>query len=468
MKKTLSFKSITAIICMILSFSFIIGNAVDAINSHNTKPASASNGSTGKRIILQLNNPVMNVNGTSVEIDPGTGVAPIVKDARTLVPVRKIVEEMGGTVEWNQAASTAILSYNGSTIKLIIDSSTAYLNDAESHLDVAPIVLNGRTMLPIRFIAEGFGFDVRWDSSDSSITITSNTNSNTGRIPAGTSQVFMTTDISPDGLKAVYQALNRPMGGRVAIKVHMGELGNTNYLSPDLLKDLVLSVNGTFIDSNTYYEGSRSSTVAHFQTAYDHGFMEYAPVDVLDADGAITLPIEGGTYLSEAIIGSHYRNYDSIISIAHFKGHDMAGFGGTFKNLAVGMATPNGKKAIHLGAGADEQWSTQDFLINITDYTKAVMDDMGNNIVYINVLNNISVDCDCFSNAAKPEMADIGILASLDPVALDKASVDLIYAAPDGQEVVERIESRNGMLLLDYAEQSGLGSQKYVMVRLDG
>ncbi len=285
----------------------------------------------------------------------------------------------------------------------------------------------------------------------------------------GVSKVFMTTDISGEGLMAVYKALNRPATGKVAVKLHFGEPGNTNYLAPELVRKLTLAVRGTFVDSNTYYGGLRANTAAHLQAAKDHGFT-YAPVDILDADGEISLPVTGGKRLKKALIGSHYRNYDFIISVAHFKGHTMAGFGGTFKNLAVGMASVKGKGAIHSEPGDGMFSSTGEaFFEKIVEYTKAVIDAKGDRIVYINVLNNLSVDCDCDANAAHPEMADIGILASLDPVALDKASVDLVYAAPEKERrhLVERIESRNGEYQLIYAEKLGLGSQKYNLVKLD-
>lgn len=285
----------------------------------------------------------------------------------------------------------------------------------------------------------------------------------------GLPKVFMTSDITPEGLMAVYEALGRPAEGKTGIKIHMGEPGNTNYLSPDLIKDLVLSVDGTFIDSNTYYGGRRTKTDAHLQAAKDHGFT-YAPVDILDAEGEITLPIEGGTRMQEAIVGSHYADYDFIICIAHFKGHEMAGFGGAFKNIAVGMSSVNGKKAIHDEPGSYMFSTTGDaFLEKIAEVTKAIIDDKGDKMVYINVVNNLSVDCDCNPYALKPKMSDIGILASLDPVALDKACVDLIYTAPEDErkDLVRRIESKNGLHLLEYAEQLGLGSQKYVLVNLD-
>ena len=283
-------------------------------------------------------------------------------------------------------------------------------------------------------------------------------------------KVYMTKDISASGMMKAYQALGRPAKGKVAIKLHMGEPGNRNYLRPELVKALTEEVKGSFVDSNVYYGSPRANTAGHLQAAKDHGYT-FAPVDILDSEGEVRLPIKGGKRLQEAILGSHYKNYDFIISVAHFKGHAMAGFGGTFKNLAIGVASVNGKGAIH-GEPGGGKWSTSGdaFFEKIVEYTKAVMDDKGENIVYINVLNNLSVDCDCSSSAAHPEMKDIGILASLDPVALDKASVDLIYAAPENERrhLVERIESRNGTYMLKYAEQMGLGSQKYQLVKIDG
>lgn len=282
--------------------------------------------------------------------------------------------------------------------------------------------------------------------------------------------VYMTEDISAAGVMAVYNALGRRADGKVAIKLHMGEPGNQNYLSPELVRGLAAAVKGTFVDSNTAYGGRRASTAAHLEAARQHGFTAVAPVDILDSDGEVALPIKGGKHLKEAVMGSRYRNYGFIISVAHFKGHSMAGFGGTFKNLAIGIASARGKMIVHSGSNGGG-WSseTAPFLERIAEYTKAIMDDMGDKIIYINVLNKLSVDCDCSSTAAHPEMGDIGVLASLDPVALDKASVDLIYAAPanERRHLVERIESRNGAYLLEYAERLGLGNRAYRLARLD-
>ncbi len=276
------------------------------------------------------------------------------------------------------------------------------------------------------------------------------------------SKVWMTKRITPDSLMDLYKALGRKAQGKVAVKIHMGEAGNTNYLSPDLVKELVKSVDGTFVDSNTFYEGTRSSTADHIKTAKDHGFT-YAPVDILDADGEMTLPTGLTDGLKEAVLGSHYQNYDFLLSIAHFKGHAMAGFGGTFKNLAIGIASARGKGIVHGNWNATEE----EFQHNVVAYTKAVMDDKGDQIIYINVLNNLSVDCDCDAKAAHPDMDDIGILASLDPVALDKASVDQVYAAPHNEHLVERIESRHGLNTLQYAASLNLGSLEYELIDID-
>lgn len=283
-------------------------------------------------------------------------------------------------------------------------------------------------------------------------------------------KVYFTEDISAHGIMKAYQALGRPATGKVAIKLHMGEPGNKYYVDPELIKELVLSTKGSFVDGNTWYGGLRTHTAAHLQAAKDHGFT-YAPVDILDSQGEIRLPIRGGKRLKEAVLGSHYRDYDFIISIAHFKGHGVAGFGGTFKNLAIGMASVSGKSSIHRESLTASRYSSsgESFFEKVAEYTKAVVDDRGDKIVYINILNNLSIRCDCSAESPHPEMADIGIVASLDPVAIDKASVDLVYSSPDEgkKHLIERMESRNAVYLLDYAEKLGIGGQKYELVRLD-
>jgi len=284
----------------------------------------------------------------------------------------------------------------------------------------------------------------------------------------GGSKVYFTTDISAKGILAVYKALGVPASGKVAIKLHMGEPGNQNYLRPELLRDLVSDVKGSFVDSNTAYGGRRGTTQSHLQAAVEHGFT-YAPVDILDADGEIKLPIRNGRHVTEALLGSHIMNYDWIISVAHFKGHSMAGFGGTFKNLAIGIATPAGKRAIHYNSGgAMFSSSGEPFFEKVIDYNRALLDAKPGKMLYINVLNNLSVDCDCSARAPKSTMADIGVMASLDPVALEKASLDMIYAQPENERkaLVDRIESRGGIHQVIYAERMGLGSQIYELIKL--
>lgn len=286
----------------------------------------------------------------------------------------------------------------------------------------------------------------------------------------GASEVFMTKDISSEGLMKVYEVLNKKPTGKVAVKISTGEPGGHNFLSPDLIKKLVTDINGTIVECNTAYGGSRSTTAMHMQVAKDHGFTAIAPVDIQDAEGSISLPVKNGKHLTENLVGSHFKNYDSYIVISHFKGHAMGGFGGAIKNISIGIASAEGKALIHsAGKSRTNPWGgAQDpFLESMAEAAKTVSDELGGNMLYINVMNRLSVDCDCSSNPAEPDMHDIGILASFDPVALDKACVDLVYAAPDGKSLIERIESRNGTLTLKYAEEIGLGSQQYSLVNVD-
>ncbi|WP_212903078.1 DUF362 domain-containing protein [Clostridium polyendosporum] len=287
----------------------------------------------------------------------------------------------------------------------------------------------------------------------------------------GVPKVFMTTDISSKGLMDVYKTLGREATGKVAVKLSTGEAGDTYYLNPNLIKDLVQSVNGTIVENNTAYGGSRANTAMHLQVAKDHGFTAIADVDIMDADGSISLPVKNGSHLKEDLVGSHFKNYDFFIILSHFKGHAMGGFGGAIKNMSIGIGSSNGKSLIHSAGKSTTGFAMNtpqnDFLESMAEAAKAVEDNKGKNILYISVMNNLSVDCDCDSSPAAPTMKDIGILASLDPVALDKACVDLVYAASDGKDLVERIESRNGTHTLDHAEEIGLGSQKYELVKLN-
>ncbi|HWT73603.1 MAG TPA: DUF362 domain-containing protein [Mobilitalea sp.] len=285
------------------------------------------------------------------------------------------------------------------------------------------------------------------------------------------STVYMTTDISSSGMMKIYEALGKVPKGNVAVKLSTGEAGDTYYLSPDLIKELVQTVNGTIVECNTAYGGSRSNTAMHMQVAEDHGFTKIADVDIMDAEGSMSIPVTGGEHLKEDLVGAHLADYDFVVVLSHFKGHAMAGFGGALKNISIGIGSSEGKSLIHsagtartgIGMGTNQD----DFLESMAEAAKAVSDYENGNMLYINVMNNLSVDCDCDSSPAAPTMADIGILASLDPVALDQACVDLVNAAPDGADLVERMESRNGPHILDYAAQIGLGSQKYKLVSID-
>jgi len=294
----------------------------------------------------------------------------------------------------------------------------------------------------------------------------------TQALSAEVAKVYFTREISSESLVRMYEALERPATGKVAVKLSMGEPGGNNYLKPELIKDLVKQVNGTFIDANTAYGGRRASTEAHMQTAIDHGFTAIGPVDILDAEGEITLPVVGGKYITEDIVGANYANYDFTLVLSHFKGHAMAGFGGAIKNISIGIASANGKRLIHSGGTSTTSWgnpSQEQFLETMSEAAKAVADYCGENIIYISVMNNLSVDCDCDSNPANPEMGDIGILASLDPVALDKACVDQVYASTDHGRIhlIERMESKNGIRAIEYAEEIGMGSQQYELIDLD-
>lgn len=283
--------------------------------------------------------------------------------------------------------------------------------------------------------------------------------------------VYMTDDINSQGLMKVYEALGREANGEnVAVKISTGEPGGKHFLDPDLIKDLVQSVDGTIVECNTAYGGQRANTAMHYQVAEDHGFTAIAPVVIMDEEDTMTIPITDGTHLTEDVVGSRFADFDFHIVLSHFKGHAMGGFGGAIKNLSIGYASSEGKNLIHTAGESSTSFMGGDqdsFLESMAEAAKAVVDYNGENILYINVMNHLSVDCDCDGNPAAPTMSDIAILASLDPVALDKACVDLIYEAPDGEDLIERIESRNGIHTLDHAAEIGLGSLEYELVNID-
>lgn len=290
------------------------------------------------------------------------------------------------------------------------------------------------------------------------------------------SKVWMTKDISPEALVKIYEAMGRKATGKVAVKISTGEPGGHNFLQPALIKDLVKKVNGTIVECNTAYQGKRSSTADHIQAAKDHGFFEIANVDIMDADGEFQLPVKDTKHLKFNLVGNHMKNYDFMINLAHFKGHAMGGFGGVLKNQSIGVASANGKTYIHTAGKVHDPallWDNlpeQDaFLESMAASAQSVADYFGEKIIYINVMNNLSIDCDCDSHPHDPEMKDIGILASTDPVALDQACLDLVYAVKpvegnDNRALVERIESKHGRHTVDYAEQIGMGTKSYELI----
>lgn len=288
---------------------------------------------------------------------------------------------------------------------------------------------------------------------------------------AGASAVYFTSDISPEGLMAAYKALNWEPTGKVAVKLSTGEPPASNYLDPQLIKDLVQSVDGTIVECNTAYGGSRTETAMHRQVAEDHGFTAIADVDILDEEGSMELPVEGGARLAGNLVGSHFADYDSYIVLSHFKGHAMAGFGGAIKNISIGLGSKEGKCLIHTaGQSHDNPWVGEQtgFTESMAEAGKSVSDYLGHGerIIYINVLNNISIDCDCDGNPSKPDIHDIGIVASYDPVAVDQACIDLAFAAEGSQTLQDRVNSRDGLHTLEHAEEIGLGSRSYELIDL--
>lgn len=290
--------------------------------------------------------------------------------------------------------------------------------------------------------------------------------------------VFFTTEITPESLVRIYEALGADTDNKkVAVKISTGESEKSNQLDPALIAPLVNSLNGTIVECNTAYAGNRRYTADHLQTAERHGYTAIAPVDIMDAEGDTTLAIPGGKHIQTDIVGNHINNYDFMLVLSHFKGHQMGGFGGALKNLSIGVASSNGKAWIHSAgtcADADSIWSKtaqqDDFIEAMADAAYAVVDFFGaGNSAYINVANNLSVDCDCNGNPAAPEMTDLGIFASLDPVAVDQAAVDMVFAADStsgNAALIERINSRHGMKILPAAEELGAGSRRYRLVRL--
>lgn len=310
-------------------------------------------------------------------------------------------------------------------------------------------------------------------------------------------KVYFTSKITPDSLVKIFQQLGVEPTGKVGVKISTGEPGGHNFLQPELIEKLVKQVNGTIVECNTAYGGQRGSTEQHLQTAKDHGFTAIAEVDIMDADGEMDLPVKNGKHLDIDPVGKNLQNYDFLINLAHFKGHQMGGFGGVLKNQSIGIASASGKAYIHTAGitrdaekfmscfGPNPQMELDfaaiqdDFLESMAEAAKAVADymaekaknsaDQNPHILYINVMNNLSRDCDCSAHPEAPCMSDIGILASLDPVALDQASIDLIWKSddPGRDRFVERVEQQRGRHILEYAEVIGLGSRDYELVNID-
>lgn len=376
-KKTAAFVVSVCIVCLLFA-GFVMRN------NDNEKVLAANDETVIK---LQIDNPNMTVNNETAEIDPGRETVPVIINDRTLLPVRSIIEAIGGTVGWEENTQTVMLNYKTDVIKLIINSKPAYFNDAENKLDAAPVIINERTMLPIRYIAESFKFTVDLEPETQTVTITV-PQIDTPHITTDQDApvVYMTTKITPEAL--------------------------------------------------------------------------------------VEIPVAKGTTITKDYVGAHLANYDSLISLAHFKGHAMAGFGGAIKNMSIGIGSKEGKAYIHTGGNSlTSPWGgDQDkFCESMAEATSGVVDFMDGKVVYINVMNRLSVDCDCDGNPAEPDMHDIGILASTDPLALDQACIDLVYAQKDGdgKSLVERIESRNGLHTLEHAAKIGLGSREYNLVNID-
>ena len=278
--------------------------------------------------------------------------------------------------------------------------------------------------------------------------------------------VYFTKEITSESLIHIYNAMGVTLRDKVAVKISTGEPGGHNFLQPTLIGPLVKKLNGTIVECNTAYEGKRFSSVDHWQAIRDHGFAEIAPCDIMDEFGEFSISVEGGKHLRENFVGEHLKNYDFMLMLSHFKGHLMGGFGGALKNMSIGVASSHGKANIHGAGNPAELWTADhdSFLESMAEADKSVMYYMGReNIVYINVANRLSVDCDCDAHPHEPEMADLGIFASSDPVALDQACVDAVYASPDKGKaaLIERMESRNGIHTIETAAELGLGNRTY-------
>ncbi|MBQ8473205.1 MAG: DUF362 domain-containing protein [Bacilli bacterium] len=285
------------------------------------------------------------------------------------------------------------------------------------------------------------------------------------------SKVYFTKDLTSQGLIKIYQALNEKLEGHVGVKIHSGEKGNQNFLRPEFMKQLIDLVNGTIIECNTAYDGERNTTEKHIKLLEDHEWIKNFKVDILDSEGDLELKVLNGKHLTTNYVGSNIANYDSILVLSHFKGHPMGGFGGSLKNISIGLASSYGKAVIHGAGDPDKIWTADhnSFLESMAEAASSIMEYKKDKIAFINVMKNMSVDCDCCSVAEDPKISDIGILASCDPVALDKACLDLVYNSTDPKkdDLIERIESRNGILTVLKAAELNVGSLEYELINID-
>ncbi|MCH5211679.1 MAG: DUF362 domain-containing protein [Oscillospiraceae bacterium] len=285
------------------------------------------------------------------------------------------------------------------------------------------------------------------------------------------SKVYFTREITPEKVIELYKLLGKELTGNIAVKLHSGEQGNQNFLRPDFWKPVIDHVGGTPVETNTAYGGSRGTTKRHLETLKKHGWTDYFDMELLDAEGDdIELEIPNGKVIKKNFIGRGTEKYDSMLVLAHFKGHPMGGFGGSLKQLAIGMASSYGKAYIHGAGNVDEIWSSDhdSFLASMADAAESVVRYFDGNIAYINVMKNMSVDCDCCEVAEDPCMADIGMLASTDPVAIDRACLDLVYKSddPGRDHLLERIKSRNGEYTVECAAALGIGSLEYELIEI--
>ncbi|MBQ7917870.1 MAG: DUF362 domain-containing protein [Clostridia bacterium] len=290
------------------------------------------------------------------------------------------------------------------------------------------------------------------------------------------SKVYFSKEITPEKVVEIFKKLNVELGEKVAVKLHSGEKGNQNYIRPEFVKPIIDLVNGTVVECNTAYSGARNSTEKHKQLMKEHKWTDYFDVDIMDGDGEITFEIPNGKVIKENYVGKNITNYDSMLVLSHFKGHPMGGYGGALKQLSIGCASSSGKAWIHSGGFTNDQtkvWKNHaeqnKFLEAMAESASSVMNYFKNKIAFVNIMCNMSVDCDCCAVAEDPCMKDIGILASTDPVAIDQACLDLVYSSNDkGKDhLIQRIESRNGVHTIESAFEIGVGNRKYELIDID-